>query len=105
MKPIELRGVRVHNLRNVDVDIPRGALVAICGVSGSGKTSLALDTLYAEGQRRYIESFSAYTRQFLERLDKPTTTRSIICPGLGGNTAWWCFAEQSQYDWYGQRNT
>lgn len=68
---IELRGVRVHNLKNVDVDIPRGALVAICGVSGSGKTSLALDTLYAEGQRRYIESFSAYTRQFLERLDKP----------------------------------
>ncbi len=53
------------------VDIPRGALVAVCGVSGSGKTSLALDTLYAEGQRRYIESFSAYTRQFLQRLDKP----------------------------------
>ena len=71
MKPIELRGVRVHNLQNVDVDIPRGALVAVCGVSGSGKTSLALDTLYAEGQRRYIESFSAYTRQFLDRLDKP----------------------------------
>ncbi len=68
---IRLRGVRVHNLKNVDVDIPRGKLVAICGVSGSGKTSLALDTLYAEGQRRYIESFSAYTRQFLERLDKP----------------------------------
>lgn len=70
-QPIQLRGVRVHNLKNVDVDIPRKALVAVCGVSGSGKTSLALDTLYAEGQRRYIESFSAYTRQFLERLDKP----------------------------------
>ncbi|MCC6508763.1 MAG: excinuclease ABC subunit UvrA [Pirellulaceae bacterium] len=70
-QPIQLRGVRVHNLQNVDVDIPRGKLVAVCGVSGSGKTSLALDTLYAEGQRRYIESFSAYTRQFLERLDKP----------------------------------
>ncbi|MCA9180063.1 MAG: hypothetical protein KDA51_01385, partial [Planctomycetales bacterium] len=68
---IQLRGVRVHNLKNVDVDIPRGQLVAICGVSGSGKTSLAIDTLYAEGQRRYIESFSAYTRQFLQRLDKP----------------------------------
>lgn len=68
---IRVRGVRVHNLRSVDLDIPRGKLIAFCGVSGSGKTSLALDTLYAEGQRRYIESFSAYTRQFLERLDKP----------------------------------
>ncbi len=68
---IELRGVRVHNLKNVSVDIPRGKLVAVCGVSGSGKTSLALDTLYCEGQRRYIESFSAYSRQFLARLDKP----------------------------------
>ncbi|WP_235935294.1 excinuclease ABC subunit UvrA [Candidatus Laterigemmans baculatus] len=70
-RAIRLRGVRVHNLKDVDVDIPRHQLVAVCGVSGSGKTSLALDTLYAEGQRRYIESFSAYTRQFLQRLDKP----------------------------------
>lgn len=69
--PIELRGVRVHNLKNVDIDIPRHQLIAICGVSGSGKTSLAIDTLYAESQRRYIESFSAYTRQFLAKLDKP----------------------------------
>lgn len=68
---IAVRGCRVHNLQNIDVDIPRGKLVAICGLSGSGKTSLALDTLYAEGQRCYIESFSAYTRQFLQRLDKP----------------------------------
>ncbi|MCA9131950.1 MAG: hypothetical protein KDA45_02300, partial [Planctomycetales bacterium] len=72
---IQLRGVRVHNLQNVDVDLPRGKLIAICGVSGSGKTSLAIDTLYAEGQRRYIESFSAYTRQFLQRLDKPDYDR------------------------------
>lgn len=72
---IEVRGARVHNLKSVNVDIPRGQLVAVCGVSGSGKTSLALDTLYAEGQRRYIESFSAYTRQFLERLDKPDYDR------------------------------
>ncbi|MEM7474181.1 MAG: excinuclease ABC subunit UvrA [Planctomycetota bacterium] len=71
MEAIRARGIRVHNLKDVDVDIPRGKIVAICGVSGSGKTSLALDTLYAEGQRRYIESFSAYTRQFLERIEKP----------------------------------
>lgn len=69
--PISVRGCRVHNLRGIDLDIPRGKLVVICGLSGSGKTSLALDTLYAEGQRCYIESFSAYTRQFLQRLDKP----------------------------------
>jgi excinuclease ABC subunit A len=72
---IELRGIGVHNLRHIDLDIPRQKLVVVCGVSGSGKTSLALDTLYAEGQRRYIESFSAYTRQFLERLDKPEAER------------------------------
>jgi excinuclease ABC subunit A len=70
-RTIELRGVEVHNLKQVDLDIPHGELVVFCGVSGSGKTSMALDTLYAEGQRRYIESFSAYTRQFLERLEKP----------------------------------
>ncbi len=68
---ISVRGCRVHNLQNVDIDIPRGKLVVVCGLSGSGKTSLAIDTLYAEGQRCYIESFSAYTRQFLQRLDKP----------------------------------
>ena len=68
---IRLRGVAVNNLREVDVDLPHRKLIAFCGVSGSGKTSLALDTLYAEGQRRYIESFSAYTRQFLQQLDKP----------------------------------
>lgn len=68
---ITVRGCRVHNLQNVDADFTRGKLIAVCGLSGSGKTSLALDTLYAEGQRCYIESFSAYTRQFLQRLDKP----------------------------------
>ena len=70
-KYIQLRGVEVHNLKSVDLDLPLRQLIVFCGVSGSGKTSLALDTLYAEGQRRYIESFSAYTRQFLERLEKP----------------------------------
>ena len=68
---IRLRGVAVNNLRHVDLDLPHRRLIAFCGVSGSGKTSLALDTLYAEGQRRYIESFSTYTRQFLQQLDKP----------------------------------
>lgn len=68
---ISIRGCRVHNLRNIDLDLPRGKLIALCGLSGSGKSSLALDTLYAEGQRCYIESFSSYTRQFLARLDKP----------------------------------
>jgi excinuclease ABC subunit A len=68
---IRARGVRVHNLKGVDVDVPKGCYVAVTGVSGSGKSSLALDTLYAEGQRRYVESFSAYARQFLERMDKP----------------------------------
>ncbi|BBO32157.1 excinuclease ABC subunit A [Lacipirellula parvula] len=68
---IRLRGVAVHNLKEVDLDLPHRRLIAFCGVSGSGKTSLALDTLYTEGQRRYVESFSTYTRQFLEQLDKP----------------------------------
>ncbi|MFP6670652.1 MAG: excinuclease ABC subunit A, partial [Pirellulaceae bacterium] len=72
---IELRGVNVHNLKDLDLDIPHHQLIVFCGVSGSGKTSIALDTLYAEGQRRYIESFSAYTRQFLDRLDKPAADR------------------------------
>jgi len=72
---IVLRGVRVHNLKSVDLDVPRRKLIVLCGLSGSGKSSLALDTLYAEGQRRYIESFSAYTRQFLQRLEKPEADR------------------------------
>lgn len=72
---ITLRGVAVHNLKEIDLDIPHRKLVVVCGLSGSGKTSLALDTLYAEGQRRYIDSFSAYTRQFLERLEKPAADR------------------------------
>lgn len=68
---ILIRGARQHNLKGIDVDIPRNALVVVTGLSGSGKSSLAFDTLYAEGQRRYVESLSAYARQFLERLEKP----------------------------------
>src|SRR3989304_88711 len=75
MGKISLRGVAVHNLKSVDLDLPHGRLIVFCGLSGSGKSSLALDTLYAEGQRRYIESFSAYTRQFLQRLEKPEAER------------------------------
>ena len=68
---IKIRGARVHNLKNIDVDIPKNKLVVITGISGSGKSSLAFDTLYAEGQRRYVESLSAYARQFLGIMDKP----------------------------------
>ena len=71
MKHIKVRGARQHNLKNIDIDIPRDKLVVITGLSGSGKSSLAFDTLYAEGQRRYVESLSAYARQFLSMMEKP----------------------------------
>ena len=77
---ISLRGVEVHNLKGVDLDIPHRKLIVFCGLSGSGKTSLALDTLYAEGQRRYIETFSAYTRQFLQRLERPAAEQITGLP-------------------------
>src|SRR3982750_3324274 len=70
-KYIIIKGARVHNLKNIDVAIPRNKFVVITGLSGSGKSSLAFDTLYAEGQRRYVESLSSYARQFLGRMDKP----------------------------------
>jgi len=68
---IEVFGAKVHNLKNIDVSIPRNKLTVITGLSGSGKSSLAFDTIYAEGQRRYIETFSAYARQFLGTLERP----------------------------------
>ena len=68
---IVVRGAREHNLKDIDVEIPRDQLVVITGLSGSGKSSLAFDTIYAEGQRRYVESLSAYARQFLEQMEKP----------------------------------
>src|SRR6195952_3109737 len=71
MHPIRLRGARTHNLKGIDLDFRAGELTGIAGVSGSGKSSLALDTLYSEGQRRFVESFSPYARQFLERLERP----------------------------------
>ena len=68
---IKIKGARVNNLKNIDLEIPRNKLIVITGLSGSGKSSLAFDTLYAEGQRRYVESLSAYARQFLGRMSKP----------------------------------
>ena len=81
--PLVVRGARTHNLKNIDVTLPSGKLVIVTGVSGSGKSSLAFDTIYAEGQRRYVESLSAYARQFLERMEKPDVDRiDGICPAI-----------------------
>lgn len=71
MDKIEVRGARTHNLKNINLVIPRDKLIVVTGLSGSGKSSLAFDTLYAEGQRRYVESLSAYARQFLSLMEKP----------------------------------
>src|SRR5499427_2806613 len=81
--PLIVRGARTHNLKNVDLSLPLGQLIIITGVSGSGKSSLAFDTIYAEGQRRYVSSLSAYARQFLERMEKPDVDRiEGICPAI-----------------------
>src|SRR5215472_53037 len=80
---IYIKGARVHNLKNIDVSIPRNKLVVVTGVSGSGKSSLTIDTLFAEGQRRYAESLSAYARQFMARMDKPDVDYiKGLCPAI-----------------------
>ncbi|WP_413466817.1 hypothetical protein [Planktothrix agardhii] len=75
---IRIRGAKQHNLKNVDLELPRDRLIVFTGVSGSGKSSLAFDTIFAEGQRRYVESLSAYARQFLGQLDKPELDSPIV---------------------------
>src|SRR5919106_5370030 len=80
---IVVRGARTHNLKNINLALPLGRLIIVTGVSGSGKSSLAFDTIYAEGQRRYVESLSAYARQFLERMEKPDVDKiEGICPAI-----------------------
>src|SRR6476660_9620044 len=83
---IQVRGARVNNLKNVSFSVPINQMTVVTGVSGSGKSSLAFDTIYAEGQRRYVESLSAYARQFLERMDKPDIDEVHgICPAIAIN--------------------
>ncbi|MFY7861578.1 MAG: excinuclease ABC subunit A, partial [Chitinophagales bacterium] len=83
MQDIFIKGAKTHNLKNIDVHIPRKKLVVVTGVSGSGKSSLTIDTLYAEGQRKYIESLSSYARQFLQRMNKPDVEYiKGLCPAI-----------------------
>ena len=84
MEYIRIRGARTHNLKNVNLDLPRHRLIVVTGLSGSGKSSLAFDTLYAEGQRRYVESLSAYARQFLQLMAKYWPGGTTQVPGAKG---------------------
>ena len=83
---IKIRGANEHNLKNIDLDIPRNELVVLTGLSGSGKSSLAFDTIYAEGQRRYMESLSSYARQFLGQMRSQTWRASRACPRRSPST-------------------
>ena len=80
---IIIKGARVHNLKNIDLELPKNQFIVFTGVSGSGKSSLSIDTLYAEGQRRYVESLTSYARQFLSRMDKPDVDYiKGLCPAI-----------------------
>ena len=80
---IKVKGAKMHNLKNIDLEIPKKEFIVITGVSGSGKSSLAFDTIYAEGQRRYVESLSSYARQFLDRIEKPKVDKITgLCPAI-----------------------
>ena len=103
LKNIEVRGAREHNLKNIDVDIPRDQLVVITGLSGSGKSSLAFDTIYAEGQRRYVEILSAYARQFLDMMEKPDVDH-ISGLRLRFRLSRRRPQEPAFYRWHGHRN-
>ena len=94
---IVIHGARAHNLKNIDVEIPRDKLVVVTGLSGSGKSSLAFDTLYAEGQRRYVESLSAYARQFLGNMEKPDVDARSEERRVGKECASKCRSRWSPY--------
>ena len=98
---IEIKGAKVNNLKNIDLKIPRDKLVVLTGLSGSGKTSLAFDTIYAEGQRRYVESLSAYARQFLGIMEKPDVEMiDGLSPAISKNN----IKESTFNSWNSNRN-
>lgn len=99
-KTIEIKGARVNNLKNIDISLPLNQFIVMTGVSGSGKSSLAFDTLYAEGQRRYVESLSAYARQFLGRMAKPECDYIKGLPPRNSHRAESQHPKSAKHSWY-----